>query len=294
MTKSKTTKAPGAWAHIACILLALLMTLTTALTCLMAGVCSVAGDREVLLRASDTVLDEQVARVEQVVRAQAAAYGFSAEPVLMLTGRDAIADYNAQVADWWAALLRDPTSTEVPAWTSAALTDVIMNDAGYQAQVAPTVQRTTAVNTIVPTIAGEVSRSALPLRASLLEAGLKIAQQRFGLRSVVAGIRLLPAALGLVTLILTLLMLLCCARRMRRGLVFAGAALGAGGLVAGGVLLLINAADIAGRAAQISAILPKQLGVLAGEIGLRCGLAAAGCFVLGFVLIGVHQRRAAK
>ncbi len=290
-------RMPGFFAHALSALLALLLTvslLLTALTLTMTRVLTDQGLHEGI--ATDAlVTNAQMDAITAKVTALAEAQSFQPETVTALIAPEELRAYNRDVTRWWMDLLTFPEAdTAAPVWDTQAIQEAVLEDPLFQEAHTPATRRTIARDQVAFAVGREIQSAVLPLRTQLIALAADAVRDRLDVSAHLDVFTQLPLWLGGVSAVLALMILLLTHRRLCKGGLYIGSALAAAGLILLLVLVLTAAADVPGMLGELSALLALQVNLLLQALAIpTAGMAAAG-LLLGFGLIGQHQRRMSR
>lgn len=290
-------RMPGPFAHTLSVLLALLLTaslLCAALTLTMTRVLTDQGLHESV--ATDALVTQaQMDAITAKVEALAEAQSFQPETVTALITPEDLRAYNRTVVRWWMDLLTSPSSdVSAPEWDTQAIQAAVLEDPLFQEAHTPATRHTIARDQVAYAAGKEIQSVVLPLRTQLIGLAAKAAYDRVDVAAHLEVFMQLPLWLAGVSVLLVLLMLLTMHRRLCKGWLYIGSALAAAGLLLLLLLLAIALANVPGLLRELSPLLALQVDLLLQALAIpTAGMAAAG-IVVGFGLIGRHQRRMSR
>lgn len=241
-------------------------------------------DANVLRKAGEAARPMQMARITSLVERYANQYGFDEASVAALIDKETLEAYQEQVNTWWLDLLKQGMVNDYPAWDGSAIGETIMADDGYRAQVDRTELRTIAVDQVQAAICQEVKKTILPLRISLLTAGLQLVDSKVPLPKLVSLLHLIPGFCAGLAIALLVLMLICHRREGSQVRTLGGAAIWGGVWLSGLVVLLFCQMDPVGQAQVISPLFASQLTVLCQEMGRTLLFREVVLLLAGFLL----------
>ncbi len=285
---------PGFFAHALSALLALLLTvslLLSALTLTMTRLLTDQGLHEGI--ATDALVTQaQMDAIKARVEALAEAQSFQPETVTALILPEELRAYNRAVVSWWMDLLLfSEADITAPVWDTQTIQAAVLEDLLFQEAHTPATRRTIARDQVAFPVGKEIQRSVLPLRTQLIELATKTVRDRTDASTYLELFIRLPLWLGGVSVLLALMILVLMHRRLCKGGLYIGSALAAAGLILLLALLLTALADVPGMVRELSSLLALQVNLLLQALAIpTAGMAAAG-MLLGFGLIGQHQRR---
>lgn len=288
-----TNKRPGRLAHSFAIILTLLLVLTLAASCLTWQFHHVltSADLHASIALHPSVLDAQMARIESVIHTLAEQYHFAPDTVTSIVNRDAVAEYNRDVIDWWMALPSDNPVLSAPVWDASSVETAVREDPFFQENTPAARRRSIARDNIAYEIGQAVTRAVLPVRTQLLSLALPIVLQRIDLPHYVRLLSLAPQLCAVVSVALLVLIALLMMRRIAKALMYWGSALAASALTLLAFGVVLWRLDLISVVAEVSPLLAMQLDLLCGHMALQLGVIALVLLAAGLALIGVHQHQ---
>ncbi len=285
-------RLPGRLARFVSGILAFLLMLALALTCLSWQVNRVVTDSGMHERiATDSrIIAMQLEAVRQRVDALAEEYHFQPETAMQFITAETLADHSRQAVAWWMGLLGEEPETEYPQWDTGDVEQAIREDALFQEHTPANMRRITARDLIAYEIGVAVDRAVLPVRADVLALVMPTVLEKVNIPMYMSYLAMAPMVCAALSAVLALMILLITLRRASKAARYIGM-----GLVAAAVCIVyIGVAayliGVPGMIAEISALLAAQVSLLTKQVALQAGLFVAGCLVLGWLLIALHQR----
>ena len=225
------------------------------------------------------VQQREMQLIREKLEEMAPLYGFSAEAALQFVTPEVVADMNRQAARWWNTMLASGEAGEEPALDTEALAEVLLKAQDSAPEDSEEAGERAAE--IAEAISGSVRKIILPLRLPIVNRGLAEAGKRVDLANVIRFLTgLYPAALALCALLAGLIALLE-SRRLRRCLIWIGAAAGAAVLVLAAGYAVCAASGLRQLIAEASPGLSAQFGALESGMLIRlavyAAVLAAGC-----------------
>lgn len=282
---------PGKAAHfLAWILTLMLMLLLTGM-CLTWQVNRVLTDAPAheSVAADPRVRKAQMERIEAQVQELAQQYAFQPETVMALVTEESIARYNRDVIAWWTGLLGSEPVMNAPAWPTREVEQAVREDEAFKAATPAETRRTVARDKVAYQVGQIVKKTVLPVRADILSALLPQVLRRIDVPTYMHYLSLTPLLCGVAAAICALLLLLVMIRRLSKGALYIGAALGASGLCVLGILTAFSLLGISGMTAELSGLLALQMDILMEKVFHQAGMYAAAALAAGVGLIALHQ-----
>jgi len=285
-------RLPGKFARFMAGVLAFLLMLTLTLTCLAWQVNRVAtdGDLHGKIATDSRITAMQMERVQRRVAELAGEYHFQEETAMQFVTAESLAEYSREAIAWWMGLLGEEPETEAPQWDTRELEQAIREDALFQEHTPSNMRRTTARDLIAYEIGVAVNRAVLPVRADILSLVMPKVLETVDVPVMMQYLAMAPMLCAGASAVLALLILLVTLRRASKAARYIGTALVASALCVVTVGVTVYLLGVTGIIGEISTLLAAQVSLLTKQVALQSGLFAAVCVVVGFVLIGMHQK----
>jgi len=292
---------PALWARMLSWVLSLALVIALVGGMALATVQTLLTDAEMHQRiaSSEKVVNAQMERIEARVHELAQQHHFMPETVLNLVSREAVAQYSRDVAAWWTGLMGEEPETEIPEFDVSEVQAAVRADALFQEHTSEGLRLRIARDEVAYEVGVAVKEAVMPVRASLVELAVPLVLSRVELPKLLQLLNLAKHALLALSMVLLVIMLLI--GRGPAGLVYAGGAAAAAGLlmllaVLGAILL-----DLPGMTQTLSPMMVLQLEGLGAALMkktlLKAGVALIGGQALaGFslaMLCRVERKRAA-
>ena len=292
---SKTRRTPAKAAQILGAVMAFLLALCVFATVLLGTADRVLTDRalHVGIATAPEVLAAERSYIDDVTDRLAEKYGFAKETVSGALDDAALTAYAGEVVDWWMGMLGEEPSMTAPAVELDELETALTEDPGLQAEVAAARLTKTVREKIIPELETAMTKAVLPVQSKVLAMGVAKVLKAVDVPRLVSLLHTWWPAAGAAAVLLALLIALLMGGH-HRWLWLAGSGILAGGLLTAGAGACVLAIRLTEQITELSPRMGLQVSLLLKELGTPWWLAAAGCAVLGTVMIALHQRRRAE
>ena len=238
---------------------------------------------------NDSVVSEQMERIQGRIRELAQDYSFDAEAVAALISRDSIRDMDQEYARWWTRIVREGTIAETPEWSFGELQNRIeetMDPAAAGDEETAHELAGEAASALEKT----VHETLMPVRRALITLGVNWLRKRIDFPSASRLLGQIPFACAAVCLLISGLIMLAVSRHPRFGLkAFGTAAAGAGITVLAG-MVTVMAVDLPQMLQQSSAVLAHQAGILLRPVLAACLVCAALMTAGGYICLYRYRK----
>jgi hypothetical protein len=272
-------------AWIVTVLLTLFI--TAAILCTLSVQLLTSESLHTAIATGDAVVNSEIRYIHEKIDEMAAEYGFSAERMKEVVGKEEIRRINRETASWWTALLTEGKTEEAPRWYSSQVEEILY-------ETMPEENRKEDPQTIASDLMDMVERTVFPLRETLISTGMSYVQEKADIVSLVRTMRGLPlislmcclAAAGAVALLM--------GREIFRSLKYYGSALAGAGFAIISTIVIILLLRPAEFIAEASRPLMIELETVAGRIFMAAGAIVAILLAAGYICLVKYRNRKTK
>lgn len=272
-----------AWA--ATVLLTLFI--TAAILCTLAVQLLTSAGLHRAIATGDGVVNSETRYIHERIDEMAAEYGFSAERMKEVIGKEEIRQINKEAASWWTALLTEGKAGQVPRWYSSQVEEILY-------ETMPENNRREDPQTIASDLMDMVERTVFPLRETLVSTGMDYVEKKADIVSMVRAMRGLPLILLLCCLAAAGAVALLMGREIFRSLKYYGSALAGAGFAIVTTIVIILLLRPAAYIAEASRPLMMEIETIAGRIFMAAGATVAVLLAAGYICLAKYRGRKAK
>lgn len=283
MSTSKR-KSPGRVSRGLSLFLGLILTLILFLTAetLLGGHVLLSGTVHGIVTGDAGVLESQMKGIRERIGLLAEEKGFSGEAVMKEITTDGLKELNSACGEWLRNILLTGKAGETPAYPTEGIRKALESDQAYMDSLDPFMADQEIAN-LTAGISRAVTEKSLQFREVLLRAAVKTAGKEMSLQALSEVIRKVPAALGLLVLILSGLIVLLLGRRAVLSLKYIGAAMAACGLLLLLGLILIPLLGIGPMLKSVSDMLAREYHLLTVVLVVETVVSALVLICLGIM-----------
>lgn len=283
MSTSKR-KSPGRVSRGLSLFLGLILTLILFLTAetLLGGHVLLSGTVHGIVTGDAGVLESQMKGIRERIGLLAEEKGFSGEAVMKEITTDGLKELNSACGEWLRNILLTGKAGETPAYPTEGIRKALESDQAYMDSLDPFMADQEIAN-LTAGISRAVTEKSLQFREVLLRAAVKTAGKEMSLQALSEVIRKVPAALGLLVLILSGLIVLLLGRRAVLSLKYIGAAMAACGLLLLLGLILIPLLGIGPMLKSVSDMLAREYHLLTVVLVVETVISALVLICLGIM-----------
>ena len=242
---------------------------------------------------SDGNIDAQMERFLENSRSLADSYGISPELITDRVDRETIKDLNRQIIAWWTEIAATGTVEDMPLWDSGDLEDALMADPDLTARV-DKVQLKSTARRIVSEVQEGLKKTVFPVRDEILTQGMRRVRRMADVRGILKFLTSLPAAAGLISLILAGIIVLLNAAAPGRCMRYLGISAAGTGVLLAVAAVLLRLLDAGGMTEKSSVLLGAQVSALVSRLTIEAAAAAVILILAAGLLFRAGRGRAAK
>ena len=287
----KKRMMPGKPAHVLAVMLTFVLVLALLGGSVLFAAHEMLTNKQLHLNTATNpqVLEAQRAYVLAKAEALAEEHPFSSAAVMGLLTDDALTEHNTAAVSWWMGLLGEKPEVEAPSWDARDMEQAVRDDAVFQEHTPAEHRRTVARDDIAYEMGKAVDKAVMPVRTELISLFMPKVLEKIDVPYYMAYLPKIGLMCMALAVCMALLLLAVMHRRLSKALLYIGA-----GLAAGAACLVMLGACTAmlglpAMVEEISAVLALQARMTLRSVTLWAGAAAAGAFLAGMALIGLHQ-----
>ena len=245
----------------------------------------------------ESIIREQMEKVNGKIRDMAEDYAFSAEAVISELQEDVFIEINRKTAEWWTNILSkdhsDENLTEIPMWTAdEQITNAIYNTLDRQV-VPEESERAETAKGITNEIERAVNRTVMPFRKALLTLAVRYSSRKTDVAGIIRFVSQIPRITAAASLLLAGMIALLLGKSIRYSLKYYGAAFAGTGISAITGIILLHHADFTGMLREASEGLNHQVQAMMKTSVTETWILAVVLTVAGFVCLICYIREPA-
>ncbi len=232
----------------------------------------------------DAVIEEQLHHIYEQIDLLSEEYGFSADTVKATIQKDQLKEIDEKVASWFTLMLTEGQVGTVPRWDTKALEESVnAASEGKELKEDPA--------TIVADLAGMIERTIMPMRETLLSAGMSVVKEKADVPGIVQTVRKLPVLCLMMSLLTAGVIALLLGNEIFNSLKYYGTAIAGGGLVIAATWLTARILQPVEMIRQASERLANETAGLTGKIALEAGGITLLLLVVGYLFLYLYRRQ---